>query len=561
MKKLLVLLISGLMLTSISNAQKDDNPNLQREPYGTFDFQKNYTGNIDFYATNYGFNFCDIPNARGGLFWPRGTQNQYIFSSGFWFGAKKRNPANLSEYNKLVLISYNPNTGRGWFVPGRIEDGDTLREDLTNKYRTYFGSDFIKESGVPFKTEDGPNWPLWIANGELKYEGGTYKNEYILYEADRNREYRPNGPLFVSDEDIVSTFKDTDMKYYEGGVSKRTEQGYPLKIQTTSSIYTWGSGELEDIMIINYLLENKSSDTLIDCWFGSINDIDIGIYDQQQQMINDRQRYFDKDSTAQLAVGWTNTDKGELGMGFGYIGFSLLETPAVDINGNIRTDKLIYLQNEQLGLRTCSNWSIEVDPKEDDDRYNYISRGIKEGDTGPSDKRSLLSTGPFNMLPNSKARIAVLIAFAMPAKGDEADGSDEDMGWLPGKVKNGDLPELQSVPNSLIDKILSTRKRYYDNMILTVRNNEPSNYNTLVYPNPTDNILTYEYSLEQSQKIRISLIDEMGKEIGEVFSGVKQEGNYHHFIDLGQYHLSNGVYFIKLQSSNDISIKKFVVMK
>ena len=43
-------------------------------------------------------------------------------------------PGDTSSIRKMVELSYNPNSGTSCFVPGRIEDGDTLNDTYKDKY-------------------------------------------------------------------------------------------------------------------------------------------------------------------------------------------------------------------------------------------------------------------------------------------------------------------------------------------------------------------------------------------------------------------------------------------
>jgi hypothetical protein len=78
----------------------------------------------------------------------------------------------------------------------------------------------------------------------------------------------------------------------------------------------------------------------------------------------------------------------------------------------IRHDKPVYEQREQVGLSTFRSWLISEDPKKSYERYDFLSSGRRDVDPGPGDKRFLMATGPFNMLPGDTARIVVGIMFA-----------------------------------------------------------------------------------------------------------------------------------------------------
>ena len=55
-----------------------------------FDQQEHKVSNFDFYVTNYGIWGQDKAYQNGGGWWPRGSQNQYVYGAGIWIGAKKK---------------------------------------------------------------------------------------------------------------------------------------------------------------------------------------------------------------------------------------------------------------------------------------------------------------------------------------------------------------------------------------------------------------------------------------------------------------------------------------
>ena len=491
MKKLLLILLALFTVSSLASAKTEKNQdNLLRTVYNAYDLQRNTVSNVDFFTTNYGIFGLDIAHNKGGLLWPRGSNNEYIFAGGFWFGAKKFIP-DSNGYRNLVALSYNPNNGNSWFVPGAIEDGDTVNQSLKEKTKCYFSTDFNKETGEPLDNS-GPNWCLWKNDSLYRYQYGTVRHQFENNLAKRNRADYPLGPMFVSDEDIVTVSKDTQLDRYDGGQSIRAGEGFPLRCQYETRIYTWGSGDMKDVVIISYLIQNKSTDTLHDCWFAPVYDADIALFTNSQNgATNDRFSYFADDSSQNLAYGWTETNQGELGNGFGYLGVSLLETPAVDANRFIRKDKLIFEQSEQLGLQTFRNWPIQLDANSNFTRYSLMTSRLKDGDNGPNDYRILLATGPFNLLPGEVARVAVALVFAMPAKGGEADGTYEDMTGLKRTAEKGAKSELLAKNSSLLGKLNQARENYYSVLPLSVKCS--SNLNTLngieIYPNPAEDFI------------------------------------------------------------------------
>jgi hypothetical protein len=488
------LAIAGSLDVSARTKVQKDKDEAQRAVKRTYDLQKNTVSNIDFYNTNYGIfgNNVEISNTGGG-YWPRGSVNQYIFGGGIWFASVKKVP-NDTIYRKFVEISYNPNNGKSWFIPGRIEDGDLLYTADIYKYRLFYSTDYRKSDGLP--TDGlGPAWPIWDSSTN---ESDTLKNNryfgYYIYDQEtRKNDIFPKGPAFISGEDIFSTFKDTDLNEFDGGLGFRKNLGYPLRLQIENTIYSWGFGDYRDFIFLRYDIINYSSDTLLQCWMAPVMDIDIAVLGRSQQgAANDKIRFYSEEDSLNLAIQWTNGDQGEAGKGFGYLGFNFLESPAcykhegemdtvingvskrwftmciesqtfvvpdsIDPNGKtitwkdsiacmkqlafdpksvdfVRKDKKVYSEKEQLGLKTVRNWNIDQDIPEDDQRYNFLSSKIKDGDLGPGDKRFMMSTGPFNVLPKDTVRVVVGVILANTAVKSEADGSTADVAELVRKVK------------------------------------------------------------------------------------------------------------------------------
>ncbi len=433
----IALTIGTLAKTKVNPGDKDKTDEIQRKYERPFDLQENTISNIQFFTTNYGIFGLDVLHNKGGGIWPRGSFNQYIYGGGIWFGAQKFLP-NDPVPHKLVEITYNPNNGKSWMVPGRIEDGDLFDETDIYKYRTCFSTDFLTNDGKPITAKERDNWPIWDAseNPEDTLKKDRYYGYYIPDQNDRTLTRYPNGPAFISGEDIFATYKDTDLDRFDGGLGLRQPLGYPFKLQFEQMIYSWGFGDYKDFIFIKYDIVNKSSDTLFNSWMAPTMDIDIG-RNPSPAADNDRVKYYSSDPSLNLALQWTDIGipRGEKGYGFGYLGFVFLESPAVDANSFIRKDKKVYNTSEQLGLKTFKNWNIDEDINEDEDRYNTMASERRDGDDNAGDKRFMMATGPFHVLPNDTVRVVVGMVLAGPATKTDADGSDEDAAELVRKVK------------------------------------------------------------------------------------------------------------------------------
>lgn len=460
-------------------------------PLGYFDNRKNSISNIEFFTSNYGIFGLDIANGVGGGYWPRNSKNQYIFGGGAWFAAQKdiSQQGDSIVRRKYVELSYNPRRGSSWFVPGRIQDKNgnpTYAADFNDihKYRTYFSTDFDRETGQALVTEEQawPAWPIWDVIPEDTVKINRYFGLYVEDEDLRNVQEYPDGPAFISEEDIFATFKDSDLNFYDQGFATASAYGYPLYVQIEHMIYSWGFGQYKDFVFLKYDFINFSSDTLWNCWHAPIMDVDVARSPLTAfGARNDRVRWYDCDSTLNMAVQWTDPENGEQGFGFGYLGFDYLESPSVknyfvldgqdtlwvdpdvirirpnddppylpedmpyeyilDREGDtlypsesifddrffLRKTKRVFPVEEQLGLVTFRNWSIENDVQGDNQRYDFMASGEPDGDTGPGDKRYMMATGPYNMAPKDTARVVVAVVLARTSGGGEATGECDDM--------------------------------------------------------------------------------------------------------------------------------------
>lgn len=395
----------------------------------TFDSQPNTISRVAFYTTNYGTWGLNASTNTGGVIFPRGTQNQYIFGTGFWFTAMKRVDGTLQ---KLCDLSYNPRTGVSWMSPGDISDGDTALTDLAEQYQIYnsvhFNSDASSKKGVI-------PWCTWVEDNRIVGDDG-YLGSYIPDITKRNTANYKSGHAILSNEDIISYYKDTDLRLNEDGHILASKQGYPLRIQTTERIYSWQYGLLRNTVLIVYEIQNRSTDTLFNCSFTKVTDFDLLVNGPNWKgYLNDYIRYYNEDPLLQLVVGWTGTDQGELGKGFGYAGVSLIETPSVDTKGFLKGFGLFPI-SEQLGLKTFPHWTESNDPLSNSERYDFVSGNTIETKTfGPEDIRSYLTTGKFHLRPNETVRVAVAYVFANTSLGTEANGTKADMAELVSGVK------------------------------------------------------------------------------------------------------------------------------
>lgn len=77
------------------------------------------------------------------------------------------------------------------------------------------------------------------------------------------------------------------------------------------------------------------------------------------------------------------------------------------------------------------------------------------------------------------------------------------------------------------------------------------------YPNPSNSETSVSYTLENESFIKISLLDNLGKNIKILVEGVTKSGNYQH--QLQTENLASGMYFLQLQSPRGVLTNKLLI--
>jgi hypothetical protein len=498
--------------------------------------------NVEYIISNLGMVAHRDSSGTGlpGCTWPRGSQNSYIYGQGICFGAKK---AVGADTNKLFHISYNPNNGKCWLVSGRIEDGTTMLFSKRTKYQVYFSDEFDKVTGEPLDPNESMNWPIWKRDNTDLGKLGLF----VFDEQERDITTYSTGPAIISNQDVSCVFKDTDLTKYENSQDSLTKAGYPLKIQYEQTTYLFDDEAYKDMVILKYKIINMSTDSLRDCWFGMVSDNDLKVLGPDSGQVNDDARFYSEDQSLNLAITWTETNKGELGKGFGYIGNSLLESPAVDQNGYIRKDKSFYTPAEQLGLKTLKLFPLESDTIIFNHLYDNLSSDNKSFMIENDDIRVLLATGPFHLNPNDTAICAFMINFANTVSGGEADGSTNDVG-------------------NLITNVRSGRDLYYNKHLITKVEDDsqiPGKFAiNKLYPNPADNNINTEIKIPNDGIARIDILDLIGNRVGSY--NVLCQGGINSF-SINTMNFSSGTYFLKISNLSDASqgvcTKVFSILK
>ncbi len=521
--------IVGELYAGMKPAKTTDE--LQRQAQ-VFDLLPNSVSNVAFSVSNYGILGRDLASFDGGVYWPRTSDNRYLYGAGLWFGAVKRIGADETP-RPLVTISYNPNSGLSWLAPGRIEDGDNVLHDQEAvAYARVYSSSAYNADGQPQNPVEDPAWPLWYKQADRLAHHGRYFGSYVADKESRSTADWPEGPGFISDEDFIAYFKDTDLSLYEDSPDELKQRGHPLRMQYEQAVYSWGSGPLQDVIMVRYKVSNTSSDILENCWLAPVFDIDHTTRDiGRDGSDNDRVRYYYEDPLLNLALSWTEGFQGESGKGFGYMGISILESPAVDATGRLRGDKQEYDRSEQLGLAAFRNWQIQNDPTDDSERYQFMAAAQMDSDFGAGDKRMLLSSGPFDLQPGESASLVYALVFADAA-------TDEGKTTVP----TGSKDDLLNLVN-----LVRTVQDYYDARLTGVamqRAMLPS-LQLELRPNPASDAATLHIGNSPGGFAHITLVDVLGRIVQRMTPSPLDAGNS--VLPLTLDGLAPGMYQLRVQ--------------
>jgi thiol-disulfide isomerase/thioredoxin len=114
--------------------------------------------------------------------------------------------------------------------------------------------------------------------------------------------------------------------------------------------------------------------------------------------------------------------------------------------------------------------------------------------------------------------------------------------------------------NNEVDHV-ALQKAINDAISVITALNESDNTSAFlkIFPNPSQNKTTVSYSLPLSSNITISIFNDSGQEVSQIFSGFAEQGLNR--IDVPTSQLRNGVYYLQLKHNKGSLVHKFSVVK
>jgi hypothetical protein len=80
------------------------------------------------------------------------------------------------------------------------------------------------------------------------------------------------------------------------------------------------------------------------------------------------------------------------------------------------------------------------------------------------------------------------------------------------------------------------------------------------YPNPAEDKSVFEFTVPESQKVSVTVLNIRGQVVETIYSG-NAEAMENYKIDYNVTDLQSGVYFVQLRTSNEVLKQKFVILK
>ena len=347
--------------------------------------------NISMFVTNHGSIAYDLPNSASGLFFPKGTSKTAVYAAGLWVGAKVRGGDGTPQ---VTVGEYSQEYGAGVMNA----DGSPASEG-DSRFRVYKIDRGITD------TEDYLNWPA--GDGAPVDSAGN--------------------PALIGDQTLWAVYNDADSTKHTNDAGNSD----PLGLEVQQTVFGFARQEpLGNMVFVKWKFINKGKNFLDDTFVSVWSDPDLG--GAGDDLVG-------CDTTLSLGYCYNATNEDELyGSAPPAVGFDFFQGPIVPSPGDTASvsGKLIP-GYRNLPMTSFNKYINGTDPGSPVESYNYMNGLLPNGDpyeypansgnetkffhsgdpvagTGdrddnPSDRRLMLSSGPFTMAPGDTQEVVVAI--------------------------------------------------------------------------------------------------------------------------------------------------------
>jgi hypothetical protein len=232
-----------------------------------------------------------------------------------------------------------------------------------------------------------------------------------------------------------------------------------------------------------------------------------------------------------------------------------------DLNKNGTPNKALYVITYPVTRSSLTN-AIGIDPGYSEyitiGSTNYTSSTISAAWKDITITGNLTATAGTTININAGGNV-ILVAGSSVGPGISLQG-----GVYPITVNTSVIPQSSASVTSFCNS--ATYKA--NSVAETKKVNNPASSNlfaqeklheTIAYPNPAQNIVNFQYYVEEASYVRLSILDLTGREITTVVDEFQEAGEYD--LSVETTGLTNGVYVYTLETSQGKESKRLLIMK
>ncbi len=309
-----------------------------------------------------------------------------------------------------------------------------------------------------------------------------------------NEDFVSVNPIQKNDPGIWSDF-DTYGKFNDNGAAA----GSRLNVDVNYRSFTWSAAPDSRYHIFEYTIYNNGTTPLNALYAGIFSDWDVPNYGNNKA---------DEDVVQKMGYVWS-TDSNF------YAGIKLLTSAPWNHYA------LDNLAGGGGGIDISAGFSSAQ-------KYQALSTGrATAGGTGTgNDVCDVVSTGPFNLNVGDSVRVA----FALVA--------GESLTEL---ITNGEAAQVKYDVATGISEVISSNGVEI----------------TTVYPNPVNDVASFNLNLQKAQQLEIAVFDVLGNKVATLVNGWQASGVNNYTFDTSTW--SNGVYMLYVRGADAQLSTRFVV--
>ena len=371
---------------------------------------------INMWATNYGQFAWDLTTGNAGLVFPKGTNQTAVFASGVWLGCT------VGGVPRTVVAEYSSEFGPGTMVGGTFDD-PSRPQYIVYKVARFTGdpADTAHVNRSPAELAADPLLDPLLHHSWSEYLNGAapYGAPTRLYRLPDTATPAPDdsvdvlGPDVSGDQMLWKVFNDADPALHTNRAGNSTPLG--VEIQQTTFAFD-RTDDLGNVVFLKFRIINKGANTLDDMYVSLWSDPDVG---------------GPVDDLVGCDIGRT--------LGFAYNATAIdpvYGTPPPAVGYVLLRGPVDHATGATLGLTAFNKYINGTDPSSTTETYNYMQGLLPDGnvlldpttgqptryfypgdpvtghgwiDANPSDRRMLLSSGPFRMTPGDTQEVVAAI--------------------------------------------------------------------------------------------------------------------------------------------------------